>query len=51
MFLDVTHKAATRIVSKLVSEKILKVSEPKRKRGQVYFAPAIVKLLDAELLA
>jgi Fic family protein len=45
--LDVTHRAATQNVEKLIQQDILKETEPGRKTRRVYYAPEILNLLNA----
>lgn len=46
--LHLSHQAATQNVEKLVAQKILKNTDPKRKKNRVYYAPEILTLLEAE---
>lgn len=48
-FLDVTHRAATLNVEKLIDQKILRETEPGKKSHRVFFAPEILDLLSADL--
>jgi Fic family protein len=44
--LNVTHRAATKNVEKLVEQQILQVTDPSRKTRRVYYAREIVELLN-----
>jgi Fic family protein len=46
--LHVTWPAAQQNVDKLIKAKILREVQPKRKKNRVYFAPHVLKLLEAE---
>lgn len=46
--LGITHRAATQNVEKLVKHAILLETEPGKKTKRVFFAPEVLKLLDAE---
>jgi Fic family protein len=46
--LQVTWPAAQQNVEKLIQAKILREVQPKRKKNRVYFAPQVLRLLEAE---
>jgi Fic family protein len=46
--LQVTYAAAQQNVEKLIKAKILRAVQPKRKKNRVYFAPQVLRLLEAE---
>lgn len=48
-FLEMTHRAATQNVERLIDQGILRETDPPRKTRRVFFAPEVLELLNAEL--